>query len=420
MEQKKKSDHEWLKSLLISIIGTFIGVGLTFFTDRMVEKCQQKKAQRETAIMAVCDIDEIIQGLKDEKQKEDSLYQVAFYVSMHLEKIDSMSMDTILMALAYIYENRAKVKPWTVDTKENAFNSGMDARMNLGSNRFYENVQSCYYVRRQLMKFMEDNKEFQRPLTEEGFEQLELQLKPEDMDFFGNLNWEAHKWMVKQIFEQKKTLRYLGQVFSRRDTYTNGIRNLEMLNKENKLLMDISDKEIEEYLNRNSAALFETPTEDMLEGTWDYDMNDNKQTYIFHQGGATELIMDLFIDLNLDLREENMHVTVPIPYTIHIDGRWELAGDSLKTVFDKESAKFLSFKLDLSHLPQSFLEREKNNLETTKGEIKAEILQTFKANNELDHVDAVSIDKSGNNMTLTRHVKGQEEPFIMLLTRKQE
>lgn len=420
MEKENKADYGWLKSLLLSILGTFIGVGLTFYADRTVEKRQQKKAQRETAIMAVCDIDEIIQGLKDEKQKEDSLYQVAFYVSMHLEKIDSMSMDTIIMALAYIYENRAKVKPWTVDTKENAFNSGMDARMNLGSNRFYENVQSCYYVRRQLMKFMEDNKEFQRPLTEEGFEQLELQLKPEDMDFFGNPNWEARKWMVKQIFEQKKTLRYLSNVFSRRNTYTNGIRNLEMLNKENKLLMDISDKEIEDYLNRNSAVLFETPTEDMLEGAWDYDMNDNKQTYIFHQGGATELIMDLFIDLNLDLREENMHVTVPIPHTIHIDGRWELAGDSLKTVFDKESAKFLSFKLDLSHLPQSFQEREKNNLETTKEQIKAEILQTFKANNELDHVDDVSIDKSGNNMTLTHHMKGQEEPFTMLLTRKQK
>lgn len=103
-----------------------------------------------------------------------------------------------------------------------------------------------------------------------------------------------------------------------------------------------------------------------------------------------------------------------------IDGRWELAGDSLKTVFDKESAKFLSFKLDLSHLPQSFQEREKNNLETTKEQIKAEILQTFKANNELDHVDDVSIDKSGNNMTLTHHMKGQEEPFTMLLTRKQK
>ena len=420
MEQKKKTDHEWLKTLLVSIIGTFVGVSLTFFADRMVERRQQKKAQRETAIMAVCDIDEIIQKLKEEKQMEDSLYHVAFYVSTHPEDIESISYDSLLMAFNYVYENRAEVKPWTIDTKENTFNSGMDARMNLGNNQFYDNVQSCYYFRRKLMKVMEDGKVFQRPLTEEGFEQLVLQLKPEDLDSYGTPTVKAEREIVKQVFEQKKTLLYLSRVFYRRDSYVGAIRDLERLNKENKLLMDISDKEIEEYLNRNSAASFETPTEDMLEGTWDYDMNDNKQTYIFHQGGAAELIVNLSIDLNLDLREENMHVTVPIPHTIHIDGRWELADDSLKTVFDKESAKFLSFKLDLSHLPQSFLEREKDNLETTKGEIKAEILQTFKTNNELDHVYDVSIDKSGNNMTLTRHMKGEKEPLVMLLTRKQE
>ena len=72
MEQKKKTDHEWLKTLLVSIIGTFVGVSLTFFADRMVERRQQKKAQRETAIMAVCDIDEIIQKLKEEKQMEEA------------------------------------------------------------------------------------------------------------------------------------------------------------------------------------------------------------------------------------------------------------------------------------------------------------------------------------------------------------
>ncbi len=53
MEKENKADYGWLKSLLLSILGTFIGVGLTFYADRTVEKRQQKKAQRETAIMAL-------------------------------------------------------------------------------------------------------------------------------------------------------------------------------------------------------------------------------------------------------------------------------------------------------------------------------------------------------------------------------
>ena len=420
MEKEKKADYGWLRNLLVSIIGTFIGVGLTFFADRMVEKRQQKKAQRETAIMAVCDIDEIIQKLKDEKQMEDSLYQVAFYVSTHLENIESMSYDSLLMAFNYVYENRAEVKPWTVDTKENTFNSGMDARMNLGNNQFYDNVQSCYYFRRKLMKVMEDGKVFQRPLTEEGFEQLVLQLKPEDLDSYGAPTVKAEREIVKQVFEQKKTLLYLSRVFYRRNSYVGAIRDLERLNKENKLLMDISDKEIEGYLKRNSVGSSGTLTEDMLEGTWDNDISDNKQTYIFHQGGATELIVSGNAEMYFELPEENMTVAVPTPFTIHIDGHWELKGDSLKTVFDMASAELLSFELDLSGLPQSAIEREKDSLEINKEEIKAESLQALKTQNEFDFVDAVSIDKSGNNMVLMRHVKGQKEPVAMHFTRKQE
>ena len=351
---------------------------------------------------------------------EDSLYHVAFYVSMHPEDIESISYDSLLMAFNYVYENRAEVKPWTIDTKENTFNSGMDARMNLGNNQFYDNVQSCYYFRRKLMKVMEDGKVFQRPLTEEGFEQLVLQLKPEDLDSYGTPTVKAEREIVKQVFEQKKTLLYLSRVFYRRDSYVGAIRDLERLNKENKLLMDISDKEIEGYLKRNSVGSSGTVTEDMLEGTWDYDINDNKVTYIFHQGGATEMIASGNAEMYFDLEEENMKVAVPTPFTIHIDGHWELKGDSLKTVFNMDSAELLSFELDLSGLPQSAIEREKDSLEINKEEIKATSLEMLKVQNKFDYVDAVSIDKSGNNMVLMRHVKGQKEPVAMHLTRKQE
>ena len=59
-ENKKQFDvFSWLKPLIISIIGTSIGVGLSFTVNRLVESHKQQKAQRETAIMAVYDIDEI-------------------------------------------------------------------------------------------------------------------------------------------------------------------------------------------------------------------------------------------------------------------------------------------------------------------------------------------------------------------------
>ncbi|MCR5315588.1 MAG: hypothetical protein K6E52_06815 [Bacteroidaceae bacterium] len=128
--------------------------------------------------MAVCDIDEIVQGLKEDMHLEDSLFKVAMYVSTHQEQIDSLSLDTLLMAFEYLYDDPTVVKPWTANTKENSFNSGMDARMNLGNSQFYDNVQQCYYVRRSLMKVMADAPMFQRPLQKDAYEDFLYELPP--------------------------------------------------------------------------------------------------------------------------------------------------------------------------------------------------------------------------------------------------
>ena len=182
-KNSKQTQTPWLRQLLLSILGTAIGVGLTFFVNNMVQKNNQRAAQRETAIMAVCDIDEITQGLKDEIQLEDSLFKVTMYVATHQELIEKLSMDTLDMAFEYLYDDPTVVKPWTADTKENAFNSGIDARMNLGNNQFYDNVQSCYYVRRSLMKVMADAPMFRRPVSKDAYE-----------DFM---------WTVRQVNTQK-------------------------------------------------------------------------------------------------------------------------------------------------------------------------------------------------------------------------
>ena len=109
---RKLTGKGWLAELLQTTLGTAIGVGLTFFVNDKVENNHQRAAQRETAIMAVCDIDEIAQGLKEEIYLEDSLFKVTMYVSTHQELIDSLPMDTLDMAFKYLYDDPTVVKPW--------------------------------------------------------------------------------------------------------------------------------------------------------------------------------------------------------------------------------------------------------------------------------------------------------------------
>lgn len=399
MNESKNSrpPYTWLKQLLISIFGTAIGVGLTFFVDNTVEKKHQRAAQRETAIMAVCDIDEIIQGLKEEIALEDSLLNVAMYVSSHQEMIDLFSMDTLDMALEYLYDNPLTVKGWTSDTKENAFNSGIDARMNIGDNHFYDNVQSCYYERRSLMKVMDEAPVFHRPISKEDYEGFLQKLGQDDFDYTGGPSPNVRREAMKQFMTQGATALYIRRCFVRRDVYMRVVNKLELLNRENKLLMNIADEDIEAYIKSKSDNISKQAPADLLLGTWETRMNDYQNTYVFHKNNNCELITLTTFQLSIKLIEEQKEVFVLCPITLYMTGQWGLNGDTLAVNYNASKAEILSFDMDLSSLPQSDLDRMKDSLEIKTETMKSYILESFKQQ-PIKTLRIVSFDKTGNTM----------------------
>ena len=387
----------WLKELLLTIVGTAIGVGLTFFVNDKVEDSHQRSAQRETAIMAVCDIDEIVQGLKDEIQLEDSLFQVTMYVSTHQELIDSLPMDTLDMAFKYLYDDPTVVKPWTADTKENAFNSGIDARMNLGNNQFYDNVQQCYYVRRSLMKVMADAPMFQRPVSKNAYEDALYELPTDALDHHGVPLPDARRYVMKSVFAHKSTTLYIKRYFIRREAYQNAIMKLERLNRENKLLMDITDEDIEKYIKQNSENVSQQAMADLILGTWLVD----KDTIAFHEDNTFERTWVMELQMQSILVVEQKEVFVLIPTTIRTKGQWKLDGDMLTIDNDFSSAEMLSFDFDTSNFPQSALERLRDSLEIKKEMARKYILESFRHRDDTKAEYALSFDKSANTMVWT-------------------
>ena len=393
-----KNSYSWLKQLIIGILGTSIGVGLTFMGDRIVENHKQREAQHETAVMAVCDIDEITQGLKDEIQMEDSLFKVAMYVASHQELIDSLSIDTLDMAFKYLYDDPTVVKEWTSDMKENAFNSGIDARMNLGNNQFYDNVQQCYYVRRSLMKVMMDAPMFQRPLSKDTYEDFLYELPPAAFAYDGVPFPGARRQIMKQVFAYKSTTLYIKRYFNRKDAYQNAVSKLERLNRENKLLMDITEEDIEKYLKQNSENVSQEDIADLIIGKWVV----NKDTIVVHEDNTIEwtLVWENQFQILLDDEQGEKEVFVVIPTAVLTKGQWTLHDDTLISDYDCSSAEMLSFDFDTSNFPQSSLELLKDSLEIKKEEVKNYILEQYR------HLDSkyeyvVSFDKSGNTMVWT-------------------
>ena len=339
------------------------------------------------------------------------------YVSSHQEIIDSFSMDTLNMAFKYLYDNPMTVKEWTSNTKENAFNSGIDARINIGNNHFYDNVQSCYYERRSLMKVMEDAPMFRRPISKEDYEGFLQKLSQNDIDYNGEPSLNAMREAMKQFMAQETTALYFKRYFARRDAYMWVVNKLERLNRENKLLMNISDKDIEEYIKWNSDNVSQQSPADLLLGSWELRMNNYQNTYVFHENNNFEITAMTSFQGQFKFDEEQQEVFVLCPMTLFMTGKWELKGDTLTIDYNCSKAEMLSFDIDRSSFPQAALDRMKDSLEIKIEMMKGYILEALRQQSRKE-VNIVSFDKSGNSMLW--NTTDNEEKTSLQLYRKPE
>lgn len=93
-----------LKELLLTTIATTISIVLTFGTARFIEHRQAQKAQRQTAMMLIHDIDEsvaVVESMAENEEKQKSALQ---YVIDHYDQIDSLPEDTLFTALTMLVD----------------------------------------------------------------------------------------------------------------------------------------------------------------------------------------------------------------------------------------------------------------------------------------------------------------------------
>ena len=355
-----------LKELLMTFLGTTISIVLTFGTSALLDNHQKAAQQRQTAIMSVYDIDEIIRLVKEDMEKEKALSEVTYYLFTHQEELDSMSSDTLKMAVAYLVEDMTEKPEWADDSKEKAFSGNIEVRQNMKYAQFYDNVRESYRLRRELLGHLEKDIEFSRPVSDTDYHQFVQQLDFTDFDTDGNLTENASRSLLRHAFQQRSTELYLRCFFRRRENYAYYIMHLIRLNRENKFMADITDDDMAEYVKKNVDKT-KPVTAQQLIGTWEEQFVDNN---VFHfklnEDQTVEYIRDEVNKLNLYLMEEKMYVPILVPTTTRLKGHWELKGDSLKMDFDNKTLEILSIDVDFSKLPKSALKRSKGQKEAIK------------------------------------------------------
>ena len=78
------------QQFFISVLGTAIGVALTFSLNGMRANKKQQQAQRLTAIMVIHDIDNTVDILKSWKQQEASTDTLLHYAMDNKDHLDNV------------------------------------------------------------------------------------------------------------------------------------------------------------------------------------------------------------------------------------------------------------------------------------------------------------------------------------------
>ena len=324
VKKNKEKKHYWLQ-FVISVLGTAIGVALTFALNGSLESRKQNQAQRLTAIMIIHDIDDTIDELKQMKEREESSGTLLEYAKEHRGHFDKVPFDTLTKIINNLLNNKSDFR--FDDSKEKIFNSDLDTWQNLGNMKFIDNVQTFFYDRHSFQEYLNQSDLWHKPVPQDEYMQLFMGAGWLTEEQFHRL---AYPFLEKKLHD--KRVAYYIDVADYRVSYLNQyIDYWTTLNEENKFLMGITDQELEDYINSmdvNGLAV----TKRSLSGSWESTLEDeNCESYSFNADKTFSSRATATSSGHWQLWRGK--VTTQVDYS----GTWELKGDSLFLRIDPQS-----------------------------------------------------------------------------------
>lgn len=328
-----RTKTDW-RQFFISVLGTAIGVALTFVVSELLERRNKAQAQRLTAIMVIHDIDNTIDILKAWKNGEEEGAVLLLYAMEHKDQKEPIPSDTLTRVLNLLVRNNSD---YHFDTsKEQIFNSDLDTWQNLGNMKFIDNVQSIFYNRRYLEEVVNTEEWFCEPIPTEEYLPLIMggwQTQEE---------YDESRWsFLRNKLHDKRVAYYINVSYSRTSALNEYIDKFTLLNEENKFIMGITDQELEDYVNsitNKGIALNRTD----LPGHWRLASKEQNLEYDFHSDNSYTFTNEISSSYMKTLYWSGTY-TVRISY----GGTWSLQKDSLVMTPDFASG---DLQLDASGL----------------------------------------------------------------------
>ena len=326
MEKKTtRKQIDW-QQFFITVIGTAIGVALTFVVNGIMERRNKAQAQRLTAIMVIHDIDNTIDIVKEMKAVEERNGELLRFALKQRDHLEGMPFDTLAGVLDVLIDSRSV---FSFDTsKEKIFNSDLDTWQNLGNMAFLDNVQTFYHYRKRAQDVMNESTVWERPIPNEEYMQLIMGS--------GWVTEEEFAAILQPLLEEKlhenRVVYYINVSSSRLDYLTQLIDYWTGLNDENKFLMGLTDQELEDYvnnINKKGVSL----TKSKLLGHWVLTIGEQTNEYDFHGDHR----YDFSVDYASSFRQMQFF-SGRLKMTLSYSGEWAFQGDSLVLTPDYNTA----------------------------------------------------------------------------------
>ena len=305
------------KQFLISVLGTAIGVALTFIVSGMLERRNKEQARRLTAIMVIHDIDntiDILKAWKDEEEQENEWLRIAM---KQRDQQGVMPYDTLSTILTYLTESYVN---FSFDTsKEKIFNSDLDTWQNLGNMAFLDNVQEFYHSRQSFQEMVNQAVMWKNPISDEEYTRVNMETGWVTQDEYADAIWP----FLKKKLHDDRVVFYINVAGTRLNYLSQWIDYWTKKNNENKFLMGITDREMEDYISSISKKGVPL-TRSKLLGRWGFTVEDSANEYDFRGDHSYTFASD-YVSSFSKTATWSGRLKMKFSYR----GEWAFQGDSL-------------------------------------------------------------------------------------------
>ena len=399
MEKKTKRVFNW-EQFFVTVLGTAIGVALTFVVSGILERRNKEQARRLTAIMVIHDIDNTIDILKEWKDKEDQEGEELRSALKQRDRREVMPYDTLSRILGLLTDSRLG---FSFDTsKEKIFNSDLDTWQSLGNMAFLDNVQEFYHDRQVFQDAVNQSTMWRGPIPDEEYMRLVMGTGWVTQEEFAAAFWP----FLKGKLHEDRVVYYIN-VAESRERYLNQLMDYwTRKNNENKFLMGITDRELEDYVSsigKKGVSL----TRSKLLGHWAFTVEDQTNEYDFHADHSYDYVKDY-----ASYFTRTVNFSGRFKMTLSYRGEWAFQGDSLVLTPDFNTAEML---LDSSGLVPE--ENRQDSLDAWVNSYRERAMSGFKemADKGEKYTVKARLDTSNDKMEWTdsdgsvRYLKRKEE-----------